>query len=430
MSGQLVPCPGGETVSRFSILGICAVGLICGVLPTRAQTSPPPFITKALADYGRLPTDVWQDPAIKPAEALTFLRVGPGQKVVDFLPGSLYWTRLFYKIAGEKGKVYPFVPQIGCRPTRNAECDQGAPYSTSMGYKNRPKETLMGDPRQNGINQALELEATTPFRNLYTLWNVAGQFSVPEQLDLVWIAGHYHDLHTKRYQVDMGDFNARIFESMNPGGILVVADYAAAPGAGFKQVETLHRVEKEAVKAEVMKAGFLLDGESTLWAKPTDDHSKPVADDTAPGAADMFLLRFKKPMNAPPPRRPTRAQLAGWIDSNFTGPGDPQEYKGGGIFYNGDGTYQEYRGATNYQGTWFLDAGGQICLRHEFPGYVRGLLGCHPWVEKKPGDVWQEDVNRDKPATVTLRKEHTYPPKPAPNDRPGELPPPNAGRIF
>jgi len=415
----------------FALCGYAAI-LFSGACRVAAQTdAPAPYIAKAVAEYGRLPSDVWRDPAIKPADVLTFIGVGPGAKVVDFLPGDMYWTRLFYKIAGDRGKVYPFIPQIGCRPTRNAECDQGTPYSTSMGYKKRPKETLLGDPRQNGINQALEVEATTDFRNLYTLWNVAGQFSVPEQLDLVWSVGHYHDLHTKKYQLDMADFNARVFESISPGGILAIADYAASPGAGFAQVETLHRADKEAVKAEVMKAGFVFDGESTLWAKPADDHSKPVADGSAPGAADMFLLRFKKPLNAAPPRRPTKAQLSGWIDSAFTAPGKyPEQYKGGGIWYNADGTYQEYRGATNYQGTWFLDAAGQICLRHEFPGYVRGLLGCHPWVEKKPGDAWEEDVNRDKLAPAALRKEHIYPPKPAPNDRPGEVPPSNAGRIF
>jgi len=349
-----VPCGARkeEAMPRYLIFGACTMSLFYGGLSVQAQTSPPPFIAKAVADYGRLPNDIWRDPAVKPADVLTFIGVGPGAKVVDILPGDMYWTRLFYKVAGDQGKVYPFIPQVGCRPTRNAECDQGAPYSTSMGYKNRPKETLMGDPRQNGINQALELEATTPFRNLYTLWNVAGQFSVPEELDLVWIAGHYHDLHTKRYQVNMADFDARVFESISPGGILAIADYAASPGAGFTQVEALHRVDKEAVKAEVMKAGFLFDGESTLWAKPADDHSKPVADDTAPGVADMFILRFKKPMNAPPSRRPTKAQLAGWVDSAFTSPGKyPDEYKGGGIWYNADGTYQEYRGRTNYQGT-------------------------------------------------------------------------------
>lgn len=267
----------------------------------------------------------------------------------------------------------------------------------------------MGDPRWNGVDEALDVEHTTNFRNLYTIWDIAGQFSLPQQADIVWSTAHYHDLHTKAYQVDMTDFLARVFEGINTtGGVLVIADYAAKPGAGFTQVDTLHRVDKEAVKAEVMKAGFIFDGESTIWAVPSDDHTRPVYEEITPGKADMFILKFRKPANASPPRRPTLEQQKGFIDSNFT-TGDPKNYKSGGIWHNADGTYEEY---PEFYGTWFMDAAGQQCLRHEYPPLAQAILGCHPWQQGKPGDSWLEDTNGPTLARVGLRSEHVYPPPP------------------
>jgi predicted methyltransferase len=49
------------------------------------------------------------------------------------------------------------------------------------------------------------------------------------------------------------------------------------------------------VKAEVEKAGFVLDEESSLLANPADDHTVKIFDPAVKGKTDRFMLRFKKP---------------------------------------------------------------------------------------------------------------------------------------
>jgi len=90
-------------------------------------------------------------------------------------------------------------------------------------------------------------------------------------------------------------FNRNVFAALKPGGVYVVLDHADAAGTGLKDTDTLHRIDEAAVKAEVLTAGFVLDGESSILANPADDHTKMVFDPAIRGKTDQFLLRFKKP---------------------------------------------------------------------------------------------------------------------------------------
>jgi len=48
-------------------------------------------------------------------------------------------------------------------------------------------------------------------------------------------------------------------------------------------------------KADVLAAGFKLDGESSILANTSDDHTKNVFDPSVRGHTDQFLFRFRKP---------------------------------------------------------------------------------------------------------------------------------------
>jgi predicted methyltransferase len=86
-----------------------------------------------------------------------------------------------------------------------------------------------------------------------------------------------------------------VFAALKPGGVYVVLDHAAAPGAPMSVTETLHRIDKARVIKDVEAAGFKLDGESKVLANPADDHTKGVFDPSIRGKTDQFLLRFRKP---------------------------------------------------------------------------------------------------------------------------------------
>jgi predicted methyltransferase len=57
----------------------------------------------------------------------------------------------------------------------------------------------------------------------------------------------------------------------------------------------MHRIDEALVKSEVIKAGFVLDGESDALRNPADPHSANVFDPSIRGRTDQFILRFRKP---------------------------------------------------------------------------------------------------------------------------------------
>ena len=89
--------------------------------------------------------------------------------------------------------------------------------------------------------------------------------------------------------------NAAVFVALKPGGLYVILDHQAAPGAGTSVVGTLHRIEGTALRAQVEVAGFIFDGETEVVRNPEDDHSLSVFDEAIRGRTDQFVYRFRKP---------------------------------------------------------------------------------------------------------------------------------------
>ena len=89
---------------------------------------------------------------------------------------------------------------------------------------------------------------------------------------------------------DVTGIDRAILQTLKPGGAFVVIDHASANGAGFAVAETLHRSDKDAVKAEILSAGFTFDSESKVLANTTDDHTKAVNDPSLHDKTDQFAL--------------------------------------------------------------------------------------------------------------------------------------------
>ena len=210
--------------------------------------------------------DVARDAARKPAEMLAFAKVKPGQTVVDMLPGGGYFTRVFSQAVGPKGHVTALVS------------DQYAAAYPEMGTK---ITTLAAEPAYANVEAAI--------RSL-------GNVGKPASVDMVWTAQNYHDLHGAKLPagVAMGVDKA-VLAALKPGGLYVILDHSAAAGSGLRDVDKLHRIDAEALKAEVVAAGFKFDGESKALANPGDDRTKLVFDPAIRGKTDQFIFRFMKP---------------------------------------------------------------------------------------------------------------------------------------
>ena len=62
---------------------------------------------------------------------------------------------------------------------------------------------------------------------------------------------NYHDLHNLP-GLDVGVFNKWVFDDLKHGGIYLVLDHSAEAGSGARDSKTLHRIDSEAVKKEVV----------------------------------------------------------------------------------------------------------------------------------------------------------------------------------
>ena len=238
----------------------------CAGLPTHAAPAIPAYVAAALADSTRPLDDKAQDVNRKPVEVLAFTGIKPGDKVVDLMPGGGYYTRIFSKIVGAKGRVYALQP---------VEMDKAAPY---------------------GLPSLRSFAGTPDYPNVAILVQPTGSIAPPEGMDMIWTSQNYHDLHDRFMgKPDMAKFDKAVFDALKPGGIFLVLDHVAPDGSGFSDTDTLHRIDPAAVKAEVTAAGLEFVGESKALSNPADGHTLSIYDKSIRGKTDKFVYMFRKP---------------------------------------------------------------------------------------------------------------------------------------
>ena len=212
--------------------------------------------------------DIARDAARKPAVMMAFAKVKRGQTVVDMLPGAGYFTRVFSQTVGPKGHVIALVP------------DQ---YAKSYPAAATVMTALGAEPAYKNVQVAIR-----------ALTDIAPAGTA----DVVWTAQNYHDLHSAKLPPQViGAVNGAVLAALKPGGHYIILDHSAAAGSGLRDVDTLHRIDPAALKAEVIAAGFKFEGESKVLSNPADDRSKNVFDPAIRGKTDQFIFRFMKPKN-------------------------------------------------------------------------------------------------------------------------------------
>jgi predicted methyltransferase len=226
----------------------------------------PGNIAAAVADGSRPDADKQRDPDRKPAEVLAFVGVKSGAKIAELLPGGGYFTRMLSKAVGSSGHVYALVP------ARLADAPADVDFAARV-------KVIAADPNYANVSVVVE-----PF----------SQLSVPTPVDLMWTSQNYHDLHNFP-GLDVGVFNRMVFDDLKPGGIYLILDHTAEAGSGGRDTKTLHRIDPETVKQEVLAAGFIFVGSSDLLRQPGDSRSQKVFDPAIRGKTDQFILKFRKP---------------------------------------------------------------------------------------------------------------------------------------
>lgn len=231
------------------------------------DTQPDNTFAQRLDQLERSAIDRERDAAERPAEVLSYLGIGPGNRVADLFAGGGYYSELLAAAVGPEGKVIAY---------------NNSPYAQFAGTE--PSERF-GDNRHPNVDYVVaEVEEIT----------------LPTDLDAAIMVMSFHDLYWVDAArgwpgLDAKEFMQTVFNSLKSGGTLGIIDHHAAAGSGIEAVAPLHRIDKTFVIQELQAVGFELAGESDLLRNTLDDRSKLVFDPDIRRKTDRFLLRFVKP---------------------------------------------------------------------------------------------------------------------------------------
>ena len=252
----------------IAILAASAALAICAA-PVAAKPASSAVVAKALGDPDRPAAEVARDAARKPAAMIAFAGLKPGERVIDFLPGGGYFTRIFSGVVGPKGHVFAMVPGA-------AEAFEAKQTATISAFAAKhPNVSVV-------ITKGLD-------------------FSVPGgPVDVFWTAQNYHDLYNPLTKggpkaTTMMPINKAVYATLKPGGVYMIIDHVAPAGSGTSDTNTLHRIDPAVVRKDVEEAGFKFVGQSDALRNPADPHTAVVFDPSIRGHTDQFVYLFRKP---------------------------------------------------------------------------------------------------------------------------------------
>jgi len=225
----------------------------------------PQYVADAIADPRR---DLHRerDAYRHPAEIIAFSGLKPGDKVLDLIPSSGYWSRIFSPLVGAEGHVYATWPKS------------------------------YADVSQSDVKVMRELAAREDYANVTVEVQPTPDLSAPEPLDMVFTSQNYHDYPDEFMgHYDPAQLNKAVFAMLKPGGTYLIVDHAVQSGSGMRDTDTLHRIDPAIVRTQVEAAGFEFVGESSALHNAADDHTLPVFDPKVRRNTDQFILRFRKP---------------------------------------------------------------------------------------------------------------------------------------
>lgn len=239
--------------------------LLALVLPAPQVAAKPSAIAAAVADRARAPTNRAMDEGRMPLGVLAFTGFKRGDTIADYQAGGGYYSELLSRLVGPNGRIYAI---------------------------SQPNfwEAATWEPLLKSHPNILPLIAPGNSLDLAP-GSVDGIFSHLVYHDLYWVSDKY-----QHPRLDVDAVLRGWFAAVRPGGSVVIVDHAANPGGDTREtVEKFHRIDPAVVRADMERAGFVFDSESSMLHRSEDRHEVGVFDPSVRGKTDRFMLRFRKP---------------------------------------------------------------------------------------------------------------------------------------
>ena len=219
-------------------------------------------IEKAVGHLDRPESDKQRDLDRLPVSILSFFQIREGMQVADMMAGGGYYTEILSRAVGSNGKVYA--------------------HNNSIALKRFADRAITKRLAESDLPNVVRLDA---------------ELEEPEfpqaELDAVMLFLFYHDSYWMG--ADRTKMNKAVFDALKPGGVFCITDHHAAAGSMDRDVQSLHRVDAELVKREILAAGFVLEAESDILRNADDDRTVNVFRPEIRGKTDRFVFRFRKP---------------------------------------------------------------------------------------------------------------------------------------
>lgn len=232
-----------------------------------AEASAPDFAS-AVSAPGRDDADLKLDESRKPAEVLAFMGLESGDNVLDIFAGGGYYSEIMARAVGPEGSV------VAVNPPQFTTSDQSKAKWAAIAER-QPNVTMVPSQLPDYKPDANSID----FAMLHLIYH-----------DFYWESEKF-----KFERMDPAVVLANLHAAMKPGGIVAVIDHVGSPGDTRAVVETTHRIDPATVRSDFLEAGFVLDGESEMFANPDDDLEKNVFDPAVRGKTSRFVMRFRKP---------------------------------------------------------------------------------------------------------------------------------------
>jgi predicted methyltransferase len=291
----LVPAAGLSAATRAAgfraamaatALILLAAAIACGgaatdeaaetAAPAGAPASEPISYDPAILDEpGRTEDDHYRDGGTKPLELYAFFGVEPGMTVGDLATARMYNAHVLGQIVGDEGTVYAIVTY---RDTVTDRAVQGA------------QETFAA---RNVAGGMANVEIVGTLEDL-----------PDESLDVLITVRNYHDFGERAERLAT---IPRLLRVLKPGGILGAVD--AHTDKTDERDESVHRLNEDLARQELIEGGFELVASSDLLYNPDDTfdfdgrEGLETPDDPSDDAPihryfiHRWALKMRKPMN-------------------------------------------------------------------------------------------------------------------------------------
>ena len=211
------------------------------IMPLAAAQAVPADTAAAVSAPGRPDAAVALDAGRKPAEVLAFGGLQRGAYALDLFTGSGYFAEIMGRAVGPNGRVLAWEPA-----------------------------NFLNERSTTGLN---EIRTRTP--NVSWFAAPADALALPANaFDFVMLNLNYHDTYweSARFRfprMDPDAFLRNVFQSLKPGGTILVIDHVANAGGETRAVvEAVHRIDPATVRADFERAGFVFDGASDVLRNP------------------------------------------------------------------------------------------------------------------------------------------------------------------